>query len=356
MKKLLVFFMVLFGISLGAMATPIEYKSGNIVCAVVDREMKKSEKGKVHLNLEGQNAKIQLYFDTGGNKDENLKKSIGLRDGCDAVYDEIYKQISGLAGDIQELVFIGSADRQGSDRDFDNTDLARRRADYAADKLGKGFSWKKFITSDADAKVYSPTVENQEYRTVHVYVIWRLAQCPAKFVGKLDAYEKELVDALGKYPNSKNKIQDALNGVKKAKEICGDGGKTLRASEVEQLLDEVYRMLLDVGDIVVSIGVMNTDVGIDVSYQENSIDLQYSKLDNLRRQFGLSVWRDENGNFNTARLVSDSIAGVVLGTVGGIVTSKLVKKNQLKKGFEDIGCYVGGQSVAGFGDEFNVGR
>ena len=69
-----------------------------------------------------------------------------------------------------------------------------------------------------------------------------------------------------------------------------------------------------------------------------------------------SVWKDSEGNFNTARLASDSIAGVVLGTAGGIITSKLVKKNQLKKGFEDIQCYIGGQVVADYGDDFVVGN
>lgn len=269
--------------------------------------------------------------------------------------DDLYKN-----GDVEYFVVVGSADSQGAASDYPNDVLSGNRYNYAITEIIPEYSEVRdegWLSGDVTGRLFKKErIKNPLYRSVYIYVGWRLAQCPAKFVGKLDAYEKELVDALGKYPNSKNKIQDALNGVKKAKEICGDGGKTLRASKVEQLLDEVYRMLLDVGDIVVSIGVMNTDVGIDVSYQENSIDLQYSKLDNLRREFGLSVWRDENGNFNTARLVSDSIAGVVLGTVGGIVTSKLVKKNQLKKGFEDIGCYVGGQSVAGYGDEFYVGR
>ncbi len=69
----------------------------------------------------------------------------------------------------------------------------------------------------------------------------------------------------------------------------------------------------------------------------------------------LSVWKDENGNFNTARLASDSIAGVVLGTVGGIVTSKIIKKNQIKNGFDDLKCTINGQDVATYGDEFRVG-
>lgn len=68
-----------------------------------------------------------------------------------------------------------------------------------------------------------------------------------------------------------------------------------------------------------------------------------------------SVWRNADGKFNTARLASDATAGVILGTAGGLISNKVIKKNQIKKGFEGIGCYVGGQVVADFGDEFTVG-
>ena len=85
------------------------------------------------------------------------------------------------------------------------------------------------------------------------------------------------------------------------------------------------------------------------------ITASFGRLNSTMGGFEKSVWKDAEGNFNTARLASDSIAGVVLGTAGGIITSKLVKKNQLKKGFEDIKCSIGGQNVASYGDSFSVG-
>ena len=81
----------------------------------------------------------------------------------------------------------------------------------------------------------------------------------------------------------------------------------------------------------------------------------YEKLNAMSGDFKVSVWKNADGNFNTARLASDSIAAVVLGTTGALVTSNIVKKNQVSGGFEDISCQVGGQTVAGWGDEFNVG-
>ncbi len=68
-----------------------------------------------------------------------------------------------------------------------------------------------------------------------------------------------------------------------------------------------------------------------------------------------SVWKTSEGKFNTTRLASDITAGVVLGTVGGVVTGNIIKKNQVKKGFEALHCTVGGQKVADWGDEFSVG-
>lgn len=81
----------------------------------------------------------------------------------------------------------------------------------------------------------------------------------------------------------------------------------------------------------------------------------HSVLSGMTEMFKTSVWKDAEGNFNTSRLVSDGIAGVVLGTVGGVVTSNVVKKNQVENGFEDIKCTIGGQTVADWGDQFRVG-
>ncbi len=78
-------------------------------------------------------------------------------------------------------------------------------------------------------------------------------------------------------------------------------------------------------------------------------------IDKYRSGLDVSVWKDAEGNFNTARLVSDSIAGVVLGTAGGLITSSVVKKNQVKNGFEDVVCTIGGQTVGSYGDEISVG-
>ena len=88
---------------------------------------------------------------------------------------------------------------------------------------------------------------------------------------------------------------------------------------------------------------------------DNEIEQLGKWLDEETKKFERSKWRDAEGKFNTARLASDSIAGVVLGTAGGLISSKVIKKKQVENGFEDIKCTIGSQEVADWGDEFQVG-
>lgn len=97
----------------------------------------------------------------------------------------------------------------------------------------------------------------------------------------------------------------------------------------------------------------NKKVSVTVDYA--TITGYGSTLDGIIGNLDLSVWKNADGKFNTARLASDSIAGVVLGTAGGLITSSVMKKHQAADGFEDLKCVVGGQSVAGWGDVFRVG-
>ena len=92
-----------------------------------------------------------------------------------------------------------------------------------------------------------------------------------------------------------------------------------------------------------------------VANATSSISVATGKLDSIVKTLEVNKWKDAEGNFNTARLASDSIAGVVLGTAGGLITSSVVKKHQVEEGFEDLNCTIGGQTVAGWGDVFSVG-
>lgn len=125
-------------------------------------------------------------------------------------------------------------------------------------------------------------------------------------------------------------------------EICPDSDKLKlitreQFGNIEECMGELAKKGKDTGDWELWV----------------KIDGLYKKLDGLLA--GLSVWKNAEGKFNTSRLLSDSVAAVVLGTTSGVITSTLVKKNQIKKGFESLRCMVGGQPVADYGDEFVVG-
>lgn len=92
-----------------------------------------------------------------------------------------------------------------------------------------------------------------------------------------------------------------------------------------------------------------------IEQKKQQIVKTYKNLTEITDGWGRSRWKTASGNFNGARLASDSVAGVVLGTVGGVVTSNIIKKNQVKGGFESLQCTVGGQMVADYGDQFQVG-
>lgn len=98
-------------------------------------------------------------------------------------------------------------------------------------------------------------------------------------------------------------------------------------------------------------------VFVHVTFKRQSLKTLINSVINTRNIMAdnSSVWKTASGNFNGSRLASDSIAGVVLGTAGGLITSNVVKKNQVSSGLKNVICTVGGQSVAEFDDEFTLG-
>ena len=103
-----------------------------------------------------------------------------------------------------------------------------------------------------------------------------------------------------------------------------------------------------------SINVNYDDSKLQAQQKKTEIGLIVSELKRMNGEFDRSHWKTASGNFNGARLASDSIAGVVLGTAGGLITSNVIKKNQIRGGFEDLQCVIGGQVVANYNDEFTT--
>ena len=146
---------------------------------------------------------------------------------------------------------------------------------------------------------------------------------------------------------------DVLRQILELEEYCkGKPSKEVFLRLYDETFNSVKQCTEDAN--VVS-PVVDDDTAQKLKRSRAKITSAYNDLVGIAKGFKVSVWKNKEGNFNTARLASDSIAAVVLGTTGALVTSSIVKKNQVEGGFEDIKCTIGGQTVADWGDEFRVG-
>lgn len=147
-------------------------------------------------------------------------------------------------------------------------------------------------------------------------------------------------------------VEDAFTGTGKKRNPKERAVRIIVATTVEQVRE--VEKFLSRSEYEREITVINVQNG-DAEASAARIRSIAGNIRGLTGSLDASVWKDKQGNFNTSRLVSDSVAGVVLGTAGGLITSNVIKKNQLKGGFQDIKCTVGGQIIAEYGDDFIVG-
>ena len=315
-------------------------------------------------NINAPTQKIKLYFDT-----PNRNSSIGLRTHLDCeekYYKPLRQQLQNNAKDILGLVFIGNADKQP----YDNNQLANDRLEYARDFFTAGGILTELndaVTGDVSAGTHSTTANDPEYRSAEIYVFYKHT-CPSEAIQYVAEFKNtlETVKVDPRYSKKETYIEGALDLIKEVQKICGDGdgGKPLSPVESKNYETKMAELLKYISDHLMDISVIEQKFSIfmktinvtNVTNITNSFD-EFDWL--TERYYDLSnhtsVWKNKSGKFNTARLASDSVAGVVLGTAGGLITSNLVRKNQIRTGFEDISCTVGGQKIADWGDEFTVG-
>lgn len=277
-----------------------------------------------------------------------LYRISGFETAKDTLSNDCLSEISALKSEfsedtesIQELIFVGMADRQGHGT-YDNGQLSRRRADYVSNMFG-GFQQKKLAADDATARTYMANLQtnNPDARAVFIFVLWEHDACTTQLRDLIKTAELKVAELKKAASNSQHlsKVEAELNGIVN---YCENGNEYLTHSQrvkIDEVLNDCMKLL---------------GIKFDTTLLLSSeITMAHANLMSLLKS--LSVWRDSEGNFNKARLASDALALVTLGTVGGVITSTLVKKNQIKKGFEAIQCSIGGNIVANYGDEFVVG-
>ncbi len=177
--------------------------------------------------------------------------------------------------------------------------------------------------------------------------------------GLTDAQKKQIANLSEMLKGQDKKVADVVQLVLGTAETLSDAQK----KEVLRLIEEYvagqnYMQRDEVENLIKQFMKEHMDSVNKIREQEvvrDKINSAMSVLNSFAASAKVSVWKDKEGNFNTARLASDSVAGVVLGTAGGLISNHLIKKSQVKNGMEDIRCTVGGLVVAEYGDEFMVG-
>lgn len=213
------------------------------------------------------------------------------------------------SNDQECIILIGGADASGDNNGYNNTDLSARRVGLVA-KMFTSITNQDcimaFYGGSAHSTATSPTTYNAEERSVRVIIT-------RKSAAETITLEPITINLTNNITN--NTTQNIMTGI--------------TSVVLDNRLAVANQKRIDIASIV-------------------------SDLNNLNNSFGRSHWKTASGNFNGARLASDSIAGVVLGTAGGLITSNIIKKNQLNSGFENLHCVIGGQVVADYKDEFTT--
>lgn len=199
------------------------------------------------------------------------------------------------------IILLGGADKSGDTHDYDNTALSARRVGLVIKMLTAirdGDCVRAFYAGSANSTVTSTSTYDAKERSVRVIIT--------------------------------------------------------KKSEANNITLPPITISLTNVSSTTSINVNYDDSKLQAQQKITEIGLIVSELKRMNGEFDRSHWKTASGNFNGARLASDSIAGVVLGTAGGLITSNVIKKNQIRGGFEDLQCVIGGQVVANYNDEFTT--
>ena len=94
-----------------------------------------------------------------------------------------------------------------------------------------------------------------------------------------------------------------------------------------QYCDDIHRTELQFNSMYNQLQILinNANDAAELNQRQTSsrrnIERAMSDIDSIRSTLDQSKWKNADGGFNTSRLLSDSIAGVVLGTAGGLITT-----------------------------------
>lgn len=278
----------------------------------------------------------------------------------DVCQDAVNQLVSGLesrADSMHAILVVGSTDSTASNSY--NDDLSKRRAEHVYNRLKQSTKLADKLCTDTDQSCLlrlnvgenliinlggADNTPSQSARAAYIYVMFKQQTCSEDLRGLLDT-------VLAAEFKAGNECETVKSNVTNAASKCVKG-EYLSQADDDAIMNALTQTVPCLMDVQIQAQVSQQ---VNITFNLTAVSDAYNRLQQMRRDFDVTVWKNEDGKFNTSRLISDSVAGVVLGTTGALVTSKLVKKSQIKNGFEDIQCTIGGQGVANWGDEFVVG-
>ena len=302
---------------------------------------------------------------------ENDKPKISKE--CKAEVQKISDAIEQLnPDDVSAIIIIGSASNTASDPHDTALSVGRiatahELIENANPALGKKLKDCDTQLPDDECNEIAAGHANASrtnngktgiLRQVDIYIRWALAACTPELRKDIKQY-LAMIDEEIDGGNKDKALTEFKSKLEAAQKACGDEKHQMLKSE-EKKIQDLLTHTLQHYDFKYATATASQTVTVymedyTASNYATLINNAYAQISSMASTFDRSVWRNANGEFNTSRLVSDTVAGVVLGTAGGIITSNIIKKNQLNNGYEDLQCTIGGQVVAGYDDQFTVG-
>lgn len=298
-----------------------------------------------------------IYFKNASYQIENINGH-----DCKQELKDLFDPIFTNSENFESVLLLGSADNTANEATDAN--YAKRREEtirkFLTDSAPNGLGYDIPVCDSTNSdrtpcanlsmghtiqKTLNVTESTPKTRGVYVFILYKRTTCNESITQAFTGLEQQLTERLSQDLTSTDPNVTALReALESAKQICNEDKHGQYILPTDQ--DKITAVWLAASKIPG----MKINGNIAIESLAQSIKNTFTGLG-----LSKSVWKDKQGDFNYSRLISDSIAGVVLGTAGGLITSHIVKKNQISSGFENIMCTIGGQSVASYGDEFSVG-
>ena len=244
----------------------------------------------------------------------------------------------------------------------------KQAEDDCKKKESKGFEWKdneckckdpkKSPNKEGTACVFPPAPKPQNQKNCEVLgpkgsygivFMWENGECKCK-----NGFELVVINNEGTCPDPDKEQMD----------LCKKAGASVArwdavAKECVCLDSPAKEWKYDrCEETAASIEARNKAAAAQCASEIKSLTAQIESsslaIKSIRGPLVLQLSEAAKADYTKKRVISDTVAGAVLGTGGGFLVHNIVKKKQVEKGFDSISCKIDGTIVGGWGDQFGI--